>query len=343
MTSKLSENLRFLRKSQNMTQQTLADAMGVTVGAVHKWEQGLSTPDIGVIMDLAGFFGVSVDALVGYRMEPREKSQILEQLQSIRLHKNYAESWDRVERWLRQYPNDFDIVSLSGTLYHLAGVETGDPGQLNRAIGLLRHAANLAPGEQTELHTRIGLALLDLGRRQEGLQELRSHNPCGIHNDTIGMELSDDPQCREEAAHALSLALLQAVLSLHRIGSGFVNIAFGTEDYIGALEILRWMDTTLESLEIPGRVNFLRKDRAVFLAMAAAAESSLGHREEARALMARSRQAAQEFDAAPDYTTRSLRFCAMEPVATFDGSGATAREAVRNALEELNAGTLWEE
>lgn len=333
MTSKLSENIRFLRKSQQMTQQTLADAMGVTVGAVHKWEQDLSTPAIGVIMDLAGFFGVSVDALVGYRMEPREKSQILDRLQAMRLRKQY--DWEAVERWLRQYPNDFDIVSLSGTLYHLAGVETRDPRHLNRAIALLKHAANLAPSEQTELHAKIGLALLDLDRREEGLAELRTHNPCGIHNDTLGLELSVDPGRREEAEELLSLALLQAVVSLHRVGTGFANLAFGKGDYTGALDMLLWMDSFLKSLEIPGKICFLRKDRGVILALAAAAERKAGNSEDADSLMAQARQAAAEFDSAPEYTTKYLRFCAMEPRSTFDGSGATAREAIANALADL--------
>ena len=34
----LSENIRRFRKARSLTQQQLADALGVTVGAVYKWE-----------------------------------------------------------------------------------------------------------------------------------------------------------------------------------------------------------------------------------------------------------------------------------------------------------------
>ena len=60
MKTKLAENIRKFRKEQNMTQEQLAEAVGVTVGAVHKWEKNLSTPELGLIMELAerrGNFG----------------------------------------------------------------------------------------------------------------------------------------------------------------------------------------------------------------------------------------------------------------------------------------------
>ena len=66
MTIRLSENIRKCRKQLGLTQEQLAEAMGVSIGAVHKWETGLSTPDITLIVALANFFDTSVDAMLGY-------------------------------------------------------------------------------------------------------------------------------------------------------------------------------------------------------------------------------------------------------------------------------------
>ena len=52
----LSENIRKFRKERRLTQEQLAEVMGVTTGAVHKWESGLSVPDISLIVELADFF-----------------------------------------------------------------------------------------------------------------------------------------------------------------------------------------------------------------------------------------------------------------------------------------------
>ena len=348
MNLELAENIRLQRKSQRLTQQQLADAMGVTVGAVHKWELGLSTPDIRIIMDLARFFGTSVDGLLGYRMEPREKSQILEALQEIRLKKTYDACWDTVEGWLRQYPNDFDIVFACGNLYQLAGLETSDADLLNRAIMLLEHAVNLSPSEviATEIYQKIGLSYLDLGLRQKGLDMLLAHNPCGIHDSTIGMELSEDPQQSRQAQAFLSRAMLQALMSLHHIVSGYLSIYFARKDYPQAQLLLQWVESAAEGLELPNTTSFLTKDRAVFLAAAAGVEEALGNRSQALKILRKARKTAQAFDARPDCTTANIRYCqAMDPVSTFDDSGATAAEAVREMLREIGptALLLWEE
>ena len=56
MKIKLAENIKSLRKSHSLTQEQLAETLGVTVGAVYKWEAGLSTPEIKLIMEIADLF-----------------------------------------------------------------------------------------------------------------------------------------------------------------------------------------------------------------------------------------------------------------------------------------------
>ncbi len=48
----LAQKLREFRKRRGLTQEQLAEAMGVTVGAVSKWESGASTPDVSLILEL---------------------------------------------------------------------------------------------------------------------------------------------------------------------------------------------------------------------------------------------------------------------------------------------------
>ena len=61
----LAKNIRALRRERGLTQERLAEMLGVTVGAVHKWETGLSQPELATPIELAGVFSVSVDALLG--------------------------------------------------------------------------------------------------------------------------------------------------------------------------------------------------------------------------------------------------------------------------------------
>ena len=61
----LSERILALRKEQSMTQEALAQRLGLSFQAVSKWENGQSCPDIALLPVLADIFGVSVDQLFG--------------------------------------------------------------------------------------------------------------------------------------------------------------------------------------------------------------------------------------------------------------------------------------
>ncbi len=61
----IGTQIQTLRKQQGITQETLAAEMGVTVGAVSKWENGVTLPDILMLCSLADYFRVTTDQLLG--------------------------------------------------------------------------------------------------------------------------------------------------------------------------------------------------------------------------------------------------------------------------------------
>ena len=63
------DNLVQLRKMKKMTQEGLAEKLGVTRQAVAKWEAGETVPDLDKCRIIAELFGVSLDDLANYRAE----------------------------------------------------------------------------------------------------------------------------------------------------------------------------------------------------------------------------------------------------------------------------------
>lgn len=61
----LGERIKYHRKRLGLTQEQLAERMGVSAQAVSKWENNLSCPDISVLPELADVFGISLDELMG--------------------------------------------------------------------------------------------------------------------------------------------------------------------------------------------------------------------------------------------------------------------------------------
>lgn len=66
---KLNEQIAHFRKEKGMTQEELANRLGVTGQAVSKWESGQCCPDVALLPTLADIFGVTIDTLMG-REEP---------------------------------------------------------------------------------------------------------------------------------------------------------------------------------------------------------------------------------------------------------------------------------
>lgn len=64
-----SENIVRLRKINQMTQEDIAEAVGVSRQAVAKWERGETIPDLEKCKLLAELFGVSLDDLANYEPE----------------------------------------------------------------------------------------------------------------------------------------------------------------------------------------------------------------------------------------------------------------------------------
>lgn len=60
----LSNNIRFLRKRKNLTQQDLADAININRSTLNGYENRVSEPGIGELVKFSTFFHVSVDMLV---------------------------------------------------------------------------------------------------------------------------------------------------------------------------------------------------------------------------------------------------------------------------------------
>lgn len=60
----LSERLPELRKQKNISQEELANAIGVSRQAVSKWESGQSNPELDNIVSLSDYFGVTTDCIL---------------------------------------------------------------------------------------------------------------------------------------------------------------------------------------------------------------------------------------------------------------------------------------
>lgn len=73
MMLSIGSKIKSLRKRRGLTQEQLAEAIGISFQAVSKWENGIALPDITLAPALASYFGITIDELFDYNLRETEK------------------------------------------------------------------------------------------------------------------------------------------------------------------------------------------------------------------------------------------------------------------------------
>lgn len=116
MEIKLGQKIKSLRKQKNISQEVLAQVLGVTFQAVSKWETGAAMPDVAMIPAIAGFFEVSTDELFDFNLLEQERKvmELCYEAADYRFS-DPAKSEAMLREGLKQFPGN-DII-LNNLLY----------------------------------------------------------------------------------------------------------------------------------------------------------------------------------------------------------------------------------
>ena len=115
---KLGEKIKTLRKQKNISQEVLAQYLGVTFQAVSKWENGTTMPDVATIPAIASFFGVSTDELFDFNLyETQKQVEAIVDEHSRYWHTDKPKAEQIIRDGLKKYPgNDILLNCLIGVL-----------------------------------------------------------------------------------------------------------------------------------------------------------------------------------------------------------------------------------
>lgn len=146
MNNYFGENIRRLRKEKELTQETLADFLGVSAQAVSKWERGETFPDITMLPAIASFFDVTTDLLLGVDILGREErvKQCIDFYSENWQTGRYDEICDNLRAAMREIPGDYRlIVRYFNSLIAAGGRREGGPlGIKNEAVSLYNNIQN---------------------------------------------------------------------------------------------------------------------------------------------------------------------------------------------------------
>ncbi|MBE6639294.1 MAG: helix-turn-helix domain-containing protein [Ruminococcaceae bacterium] len=143
MATTMGQIIKRLRKGRGLTQEELAQRIGVTYQAVSKWENDYGMPDISQIVPLASVFDVSTDVLFGIdrTTEFEEALKIVSAADAVKEYgklETYLNAYNILTDGLKKYPNNLMIMNNCMSLgVALAMPENGWIYAKNRADSII--------------------------------------------------------------------------------------------------------------------------------------------------------------------------------------------------------------
>ena len=257
---KIGEKIRLLRKKNDVTQDKLADHLGVTPQAVSRWESGVCYPDMNYLPSIADYFSVTMDDLLCYNgaQKAAKVSEYLEQVESLLDRDRVGEALELLRAAMAEIPSDPRLqLETAQVLSLYAGMlEESNAGERARA------AMDAALTEAVSLCRHILEDCTDDGLRDETKKVL-----CDIY----AHQLDDLPRAEEIADQLHGMSVSREIIRATML-TGDVAFSQAQRNLIHFADNMWWHlynlacvpDISGDRYTTPEKIAILRKGIALF-------------------------------------------------------------------------------
>lgn len=255
---KIAENLVKLRHKMGITQEVIADFLGVTKASVSKWEKGLSLPDIVQIPRIASFYDITIDELMGYEAQidaeeiRRYYNQFAEDFATKPFEEVMKDVWDFAKRYYACYPALLKVILLLMNHYDLAQPQE-QPAILEKMVDLCQHVQDKSSDVNVCKEAVIYHGMIEMlrGNACATIEKLQPYQDLQRQNNGTELILLQAYQINgqmEEATEWNQVVMFSHLLSLVESGTFYLmsNLA---DEKIG-LETIHRLDRVTEAYDL---------------------------------------------------------------------------------------------
>lgn len=258
-TFNFSKNVTQLRRNKKITQEELAEFIGVTKASVSKWETGATMPDIVILPQLASFFDVSVDNLLGYEPQlSREQIQLYYHRLAERFSKDKFDDVMSESRLLvRKYYSCYSFIEQMAVLWlnhaQLAGDEEKTRQVFDEVILLCNHIIEDSKNINlcnNAVNIKV-LVNLQIGRADKVIEDLEEEEMDVNRLQDKGLMLTIAYRmtgCMEKAEKSAQIGMYRSMMDLIGFGLQLLSIYHDNEEY--SLEIMKRFDSIVRNFEL---------------------------------------------------------------------------------------------
>lgn len=228
----IGPNLIKNRRKRGITQEALAEYMGVSKASVSKWETGVTYPDITLLPQLATFFHISIDDLIGY--EPQMTKEDIRRLYRQLCHdfskKPFAEVMGHCRGIVKKYFSCAPLLFQIGSLYvnhcMLAGSPEDFSHTLEEAMELFIRTKEETDDValQTQAINMQALCLIQLGRSDEVFALLSAQPALMMSPEPLLASAFQMKGNLTEAKRTLQAGIYQTMIALINLLSSYIAL-----------------------------------------------------------------------------------------------------------------------
>ena len=117
---KLGENLFQARKKKGLSQEAVAEKLGVSRQTISKWETDETLPDIRQAKKLAVLYGLTLDELIEFDADVQEIQEVINKTTEETVNKvDWTKLWAEKYPILAQYQEEVDVAAYEEQLQKL--------------------------------------------------------------------------------------------------------------------------------------------------------------------------------------------------------------------------------
>lgn len=255
----LAANIAELRHEHKITQDELAEFLGVTKASISKWENEQSYPDITLLPKLASYFDISIDQLLGYKAQMTKEKikeyyhELASDFAKLPFEEAMTKTKELVKEYYSCYPLLKQIVILWMNHYNMVGSESRQKEILKSIMELCNRIIEESGDAGLCSDTIVLKAFVQLQMKEtqaavQSLEEVLDPRRLARQSDGLmiqAYQMNGEPEKAEKAAQ---ISILLDLLGVLNNGNQYLSMHLSNPE--PAEIILKRLEKVMEIFEV---------------------------------------------------------------------------------------------